>query len=653
MSEVAERRIAFGLTPRVYAAALIALAVILFLAVNILANSSLRGARIDLTEGRLFTLSAGTLNILRGIEEPVTLRFYYSEKLATDYPAVAEHARRVRDMLEEYAARADGNIILRVIDPEPFSIAEDEAMAQGLHGARTSGGERLYFGLVGTNTVDGREVIPFFAQDRLAFLEYDLTELVHRLTRFDRPELGIVTNLPLDTGFGGLELAMQGLSRPMMLYQELAQRFAINFLEQEFDIVPDSVDVLMIAHPRELSAPTLYAIDQFVMRGGRVLAFVDPYSELSLTPGPTGQPVRGATVTSDLSPLFASWGVEFDATKIVGDRSNAQTVATTRDATRPQSSYILWHAIRRDSLNTEDPVTAEIKQINLASVGHLRPRDDATTEFMPLIRSSADAALYNAEQASQFNDPDELLRHFSPDGERYVLAARLTGPVRSAFPDGPPAADEEADEADGEEAAGTRPHHAVSDGPANIIILADSDIFDDHFWVVERNVMGERVALPTADNATFVINAIENLMGSDDLLSLRGRTPKDRSFTVVDRLRRQAEQRFLAEEQRLRERMRQAEERIAALEGRRRPDGLGGAALTPEQEAEIDRFRRDLVTTRAELREVQRRLRADIEALGDTLRFINIALTPLAVAGVAVGLAYARRRRRKLAMRKR
>ena len=632
-----------------YRIVMLVLLAVLFLAVNLFSNIVFRSARIDLTENRLYTLSEGTGEVVGQIEEPITLRFFYSERLANDYPRIRTYATHVRDLLEEIRNRSNGQLRLEVIEPEPFSEQEDLAMSLGLKGAPTAGGDIIYFGLVGTNAVDGLEAIPFFTDEREQYLEYDIARMIQNLSRPTRPVLGIVTNLPLDTGTGGLMSAMRGESLPFMIYEELRDRFELEYLEQQFQVVPEKVEVLMIAHPRELDPATLYAVDQFVMRGGRVLAFIDPHSEVSLTAGPDGQPIRGYSEASNLEPLLKSWGVDYDPTKIVGDRGLAQRVQTGLDARRQESDYVIWLAVQRDNVDAEDIVTADVMRLNLGTVGALAPSEGATTHFTPLVRSSDDAQLYDLDYVKSGPRPDDLLRRFEPTGARYVIAARLSGPVTSAF-DGPPDVELEAPEG----AASPRrslskpgPHLARSEGEANIILFADSDIFDDRFWVQTQSYLGERVAQPIADNASFVVSAIDNLMGSNELISLRARARIDRPFTVVDDLRRTAERRFLAEQEALERRISETERRLIELQ----TEGAAGlpedAAAEARVETEIQAFRAELLDSRKKLRDVQRNLRREIDGLGAQLRFINVGLVPLLIAVIALGAAILRYRRRK------
>lgn len=637
-----------------YRIIMLVLLAVLFLAVNLFSNIVFRSARVDLTENSLYTLSDGTKEVVSTLEEPVTLRFFYSEKLANDYARIRTYAGHVRDLLEEIRAHSGGNIRLEVIEPEPFSEEEDLAMSLGLKGAPTASGDIIYFGLVGTNAVDGLEAIPFITDEREQYLEYDVARMIQNLSRPSRPVLGVVTNLPLDTGVGGLMSAMRGESLPFMIYEELQNRFEIEFLEQQFQAVPEKVDVLMIAHPRPLDEPTLYAIDQFVMRGGHVLAFVDPHSEVSLTAGPNGEPVRGYTESSDLGPLLKSWGIEYDPTRIVGDRNLAQRVRTGLDARRQESDYVIWLAVPRANVDTDDIVTADVSRLNLGTAGYLTPAKEATTVFAPLVTTSTESQLYDVDYVKTGPQPDVLLRNFKATEESYVIAARVSGPVTSAF-DGPPKAAPVAQEGAAsprrsQEKAG--PHVEKSERDANIIVFADSDVFDDRFWVQTESYLGERIAQPIADNAVFVMSAVDNLMGSNELISLRARGKIDRPFVVVEDLRRAAEQRFLAEQEVLEQKIEQTERRLTELQiaAPGSDAAAGGQGLA--ESAEARQFRAELLESRKRLRDVQRDLRRDVERLGAELRFINIALVPIILAIVALAAAFLHYRRRKARVEK-
>lgn len=630
------------------AAAAIVLAVVLFFAVNIVSQSWLSRAKLDLTSVGLYSLSEGTRNTLRNLPENITLRFFFSEEAAVKYAQVRAYGQRVRDLLREYEALSGGKLKLEIIDPEPLTEQEDVAVAQGVTGAPTPSGEKIYFGLVGTNQIDGREVIPFFIEDREEYLEYDLTSLIYRLIREKKPKIGVVSNLPFDTGLGGMMAAMQGRSRPFMIYEQLRESYDVQFLEQDFDRVPTDIDVVMIAHPKVLNDKTQYALDQFIMRGGRALVFLDPWSELSqLTQEPEGQPLQGATgsSTESIPQLLKSWGVSVDGLHVIGVGDRAQQVVFGQNPIE----YVVWIALRAEDMNRSDPITGELTDLNLGSVGAITQTKGATTKFEPLVQTTKNSMEIEVPKINRNPNPDELLRDFVSSGEQFVVAARITGTIKSAFakaPAQPPAAP-------GTEAPKPLPPHlSETKQPANIILVADSDIFTDNFWVQAQELQGQRVAVPVADNSAFVLNAIENLTGSNELISLRSRGTSNRPFTEVNKIRMRANANYSREEKRLLDKLQATQNRLAELEGRRSVQPKPGATsqqdlLTPEQQAEIEKFRIDLVETRSALREVQYRLRRDIDRLGNWLAAINILLVPLMLAGTAITLALLRRRKPK------
>jgi ABC-type uncharacterized transport system involved in gliding motility auxiliary subunit len=357
-------------------------------------------------------------------------------------------------------------------------------------------------------------------------------------------------------------------------------------------------------------------------------------------------------VSSDLGFLFKSWGVAYDASKVLGDASRAQRVRIG-DPRMPAADYVAWLRLSGDDVNHDDPVTRGLQALNMATTGALRPVTGATTKFTPLVLSSADAALLDMMEVRMTQNPQDLLRTFLPTGERYVIAARITGPVKSAFAAAPaPAAQPEP--AAGQPAPpppAPLPARIGSTNSADIVIIADTDFLDDRFWVQVQNQGGQRVAQQFADNSSLLLNTAEGMMGKSDLIGLRSRSRAQRPFTVVQELRREAELRFLSEAQSLQRKVQETEAALRALQGQaaqgQAPQGSAqGEVLTAQQQAEVERFRNVLIETRARLREVQANLRRDVVNLGSVLAFINIALVPILVAAAAIGLAMIRRRRR-------
>jgi len=613
-----------------YAALVIVLAVVAFMAVNIASNALFTTARLDLTENGLYTLDPGTRSTIAKIDEPITLKFYYSKAVAANYAQVSGYAKRVRDLLGEYAAISGGKIRVVDVDPEPFTSAEDEATGAGLSGAATDTGETVYFGLVGTNEIDGKEVIPYFSADREKYLEYDLTSLIYRLSHPKKPVVGIITALPMDTGAGGMAAMMQGGAQPYAIYTELSQTYKTEMIGSSFDQIPRDVDVLMIAHPAPLTDRQLYAIDQFVLKGGRALVFVDPMSELSQPQG--GMDAQDAgPVQSDLPRLLQAWGVGYTPRKVVGDKALAQRVQSG-DPNNPIALYPVWLHLTDKNFDSKDVVTATMQTLNLASVGALHPLKRATTTFTPLVSSSHQAGLVDVEQVRMNARPQDLLDAIRPTGETFTIAARISGPAKTAYP-GLPAS------------GGAK---QITSGNINVIVMADSDIFDDRFWVHVDDLYGKKIASPFADNAAFVLNAVENLTGSSDLITLRTRATNDRPFTVVQQMQAEAGEEFQEQEGVLKARLTDTEQRLHELEQGGSVNGQpsNAAGLSAAQQSEIDKFKHQLAETRTALRDVQHNLRAQVDALGSLLAFINIALVPIFVAGFAIVLAFLRRRRR-------
>lgn len=641
---------------RAAAAVALVCAVVLFVGINFIADRTLRGDRVDLTQQKLYTLAAGSKATLAKIDEPIVLRFYYSKRLGDEIPSYGLYAQRVRELLEEYAARSNGKLRLEEINPVPFSPQEDRAVAFGLQGVPIDqGGELVYFGLAATNSTDDQQVIPFFQPERERFLEYDLTRLVYNLAFPKKPVVALITSLPLE---GDMMAAMQGQPmQPFVVLEQLRQLYDIRTLGGDISEIDKDVDVVWIAHPQHLSEKTQYAIDQFVLRGGHALVFVDPNSEIqSSRPSRFNPP--GSPNDSNLEKLFAAWGLEMLPDTVAGDRFAARKVNAGSGPRVVPADYVAWLSLRQANFNHEDPVTSELSQINMASAGILQPKEGATTNFEPLITTSPASMKIPAEKVKGMPDIVGLLRGFQPDNKRYALAARVTGPAKTAFPDGPPKAPESKDGAkkDGEAdkpAAEAKPDEKPaapqlkeSAKPINVIVVADTDILDDRFWVQSQDFFGQRAVVPTANNGDFVANAVESLAGGAELMTLRSRGVSSRPFELVQDIQRDAEQRYSAKEKELQEKLKDTEAKLKDARVVKEEQGKAGIVLTSEQTQAVDNFRAELVRTRQQLRDVQLALRQDIDGLKFRLEFFNIALVPILVGIVALVLGIVRLRRR-------
>ena len=605
----------------IYSGAGLLLIALAFLAFNIFSSLLFTNARLDLTEQKLYTISEGTETILSELKEPIELHFFYSDNTARELVALRNYARRVEEMLRAYEREANGKLKLHVIDPQPFSEEEDRAAEFGVQAVPLDrGGDKVYFGLAGTNAEGNSLAIPFFPLDQEAFLEYEISRLVQSLATAQMPVVGVLSGLQIN---GGFDMRTQQATPPWMVLENIRQQFHIESLKRDIDMIPTNVSVLMLVHPKDLPEQTLYAVDQFVMRGGKLLVFVDPFSEADpgMQMGPGGFAEEKA---SDLEPLFKAWGVRLVADKVVADAAYAMSVGI--GAERRPVRHPGWLSLPQRALDADDITTASLESLTMASTGYLEPLEGAQTRFIPLLQSSDYAMPVDASRFATLQNPEELLRGLEPTGERYALAARIQGPAQSAYPDG----------IEGQKDG------LKESANINVIAVADTDLLSDRMWVQVQDFFGQRIPQPWADNGSFVINALDNLSGTDALISVRSRGRFARPFVVVEDLQRQAETRFREQEEVLQRRLAETEAQLAELQS---PDPEQAMELSAEQQAALQGFMQEKLRIRKELREVRYQLNADIEALGRTLKFLNIALVPLLLTlGVLLFWIWRRRR---------
>lgn len=618
--------------------------------VNMFADARLQNAHLDLTAGKIYTLSKGTREILSGLKQPITLRLYYSRALGARLPLYGEYASRVQALLREYAARSHGMIHLAFYDPLPFSRVEDQALGYGLTGVPLDQqGTKVYFGLAGTNLVDTQRTIPFFDPSRARFLEYDLTRLVQQLAHPKPPIIGVMSSLPL---MGNPRLMMMGQGQPgqpggpWMSMIELEKNFHIQQVPLTAQVISPKIQVLLVAQAQHLSKATLYAIDQFVMRGGRLMVMVDPYSEAeSTTRGPQGMP--SLDNSSNLAPLFKAWGIEYDPTKIVGDLGNAWQVQASNSDQVSGVPYVAWFNIRH-GISRSDPATADLTQVSVASAGFLAKKPGAKITFTPLLESGPQSEVLPVTDVSLNPDPAKILAAFHPAGGPRVIAARIRGVLHSAF-SGPPPLPNGA-----KAAANLPPYIAETKKPADLVVVADSDILADRFWVQVQNFFGQPEAAPFSDNGAFVSNLVGSLAGGDLLLSLRGRGDTSRPFTLIEAMQSVAQERFRRTELALQAKLKQTEDKLTAL--RRGTASGGGAAtpasqavLTPAQSQAIAAAEREIVSTREQLRQVEFDLNRNISRLETELRLFCVVLVPALLVIIAIGVGLLRGHRRRAA----
>ncbi len=624
---------------------LVALA--LFLTVNILSNVLFKSVRADLTDGNIYTLSQGSKNIVQSLPEPITLRFYVSEKLATTLTGISNYTVRVKELLEEYQREAQGKIVLQILDPEPFSEEEDRAVGYGLQGvAVDTANTTFYFGLVGNNAIDDEETITFFQPNREEFLEYDITQLIYRLAYPKKRVVGIMSALPIQ-GDPASFMQQSETQQPWMIVSQINELFDVQTLATDSEQIPADIDVLMLVHPKGLTERTLYAIDQYVLKGGHTLVFVDPYSEADQ---PTSDPknpfaAMQAPRNSELDKLLTAWGLELVSGKVVGDMKTAKKVRANKDGRSVVIDYPVWLTLNEDNMNSEDIITAHLEAIGVASAGRLIAKENTGFTVTPLLHSGDSAMQVDTSKLGMLADPVALAQDFKAEGQDFIIAARVTGKFKTAFPDGKPKA-EKADDKDKESKEDDKtPALKEAKENASVIVIADTDMLEDQFWVQVQNFLGQRVAIPNAANASFVVNALDNLSGSSDLISVRNRGNADRPFTKVAEIKRAAEQKFRAKEKELQARLTQTEQKINELQNQKQDSGL--LKLSLEQQQAISGFRAEQLKIRKELRQVQHELQKDIEGLEGTMKFINIGLMPLLISfgGIFLGIYSSGRRR--------
>ena len=637
----------------------------LTLLLGVLVISVLPSLRIDLTEDRLFSLSDGTKNILSNLNQPIELMFFYSDSATEDVPQLRAYGNRVQELLREIVIASRGNLRLSVIDPEPFSEEEDLATQYGVRAVPvTQGGEGVYFGLVAAQDEEAvpealrvTETMPLIRPDQEEFLEYEFMKVITQVSNPERTIIGLVTQLDIDGGFD--PMTGQG-TQQWMIMDLVRQLYEVRRVDLTEDFIEEDIDILMIVHPQGLSDRFLYAVDQHILRGGDALVFLDPNADSMVGRSPQGNLIP-AGMSSELPGLLEAWGIEFDNSKVLADNVLALRVMMGQGQ-RPVP-HLGMLGVQSEFLTQDDIITNRLETINLSSTGAISQSTDGNLNFEPLIVSSSDAMLMDRSFVESVTDPTVLFDEFQSEDRSFVIAARLSGVIETAFPNGQPAIEEveEENESDEEESEASEvPSTAINDAdevaegielehldtsfdPVNIIVFADSDILSDRLWVQVSQFFGQRIPQPFANNGDLIINAMDNLSGGADLSSIRSRGRYSRPFTRVLSLQREADDRLRQEEGELLDRVAGTEASLAELNTDEEGNPIG--EITPEIQAEMDRFNAELIETRRRLREVRFQLTEDIEQLGSNLKAANTALVPILLTVFFFGRYYLRSRR--------
>ncbi|MDH4248972.1 MAG: Gldg family protein [Deltaproteobacteria bacterium] len=613
-----------------------ALLVVGLVALNVLLNGlmSLVPLRLDITQERIFTLSQGSKAIVSSLDKPVTLKLYYSEGVGETPIAFKTYSRKVLELLREYEAVSGGKVRLEQHDPRPDTDEEQWAARYGITPARLPSGESMYFGMV-TLQEEREAVVPFFDPRREKFLEYDISQALTRVSHPEKPSLGVLSFLPVGAqytrGPGGQDWAF---------LTELRKSYTLEFFTPDtLKDVPDTVRLMMVIHPKALPNGVNYALDQFLLRGGKLMVMVDPNSRVDPANQQGGQ--FGAPTNSTLELLLKSWGIKYDPLMVLGDQALATRVNTPNGVV----DFPIWVTLRKGNMNMEVPLANELEEVTLIDSGTFEPAEGFKYSFTPLMTSSAQSSMLDFTTV-RMTPPQGMMNTVKPDGKQRVVAAMITGVFATAFPDGPPPQDPNTPPTPNAPKGPKGPHLSTGEKESTVLLVGDADFLSDEFSVQVVNFFGNRVMQPVNDNLNFIQNAVEFLLGSQDLIHIRSRGQFSRPFTRVETLQTRAAQRFHAEEQRLSDQLEKVTTQLREIE-QQKGKGAEKVLLSPQQIQAVNQYRQQEQRTKKALREVRKLLREDIERLGNVLLAMNLLLVPLVVAGVGFSVIYRRGIRRR------
>ncbi len=567
------------------------LIIIGFLLFIMLSNNLFKGFRFDLTENKLYTLGDGTYNIINKIEDNLVLNYYFSDSLTQEDNYLRAYSKRIKELLEEYELRSKGKIKLNIIDPIPFSDAEDDAMKYGLQGVPSkTQGENIFFGLVASNRYDSYEVIKFFDPGKEAFIEYEITKIVYSLLGLKKPKVGVITPLPM---FGGYNFTKNEPTPEWALIQQLKPLFDVTLVDKKTKTF-DNFDILLLVHPKKLSSDDKNNILNFYENKGKVMVLYDVYSEADPEfQDPSLPPKGGGIQASDFQELLDKIGIRINQAKVLIDRKYAIPV-TSASSERPIKHAAIL-SFPKKAFNQDNNITSKLNSVTSAFSGTIE-NINVENKFISLISSSDDSSITERNVFRYLPDPTILLDNFEPNSKINTYAALIENNEKQA------------------------------------IVVADSDLTANYLWVRVQDFYGEQVLVPWASNGDFIINSLDYLSGGNTLASITNRESFSRPFQVVDDLKLAAENKFRVEEDRL-------QKKLALLQSK-----FEGSELTDKNSAEYDLFQQDLLKVRKELRDVRRNLNKDIDNLGSTLKFINIFLMPIILSIFIILFAYFRKK---------
>ena len=586
------------------------LSILIFFSINVITNNILSSARVDFTENKLYSLSNGTISLLKDLKEPIHIRLFVSSNLVKDVPQLSTYANRVETILQTYSNISNGKITLEIIDPKPFSDAEDRAVGMGINSFNaTEMSDALYFGLAATNSTIGQKNIPIFSPERETFLEYDLTSLISDLSQIEKPVVSIIDNLGLD--------ADTRIGKPeQQILKQMKEMFQVEKIDENSNKLNKNTKVLMIIHPKFLSDETLYMIDQWVLNGGATLIFLDPYAETEIS---RQQGMPPMNPRSNLKKLLDTWGIKFDDKKAVLDSEFGFRISRNINGRDIQVTNYPWLNIRGEGLNKNESSLSNLSTIVMTTAGSFELIDDKSV-LEPIIISSQKSGLGDAQKAGDpKGDPRDLLPNIKSDNKNLTVAGWVKSNLNTSFRD-----------------KKNKDNNQLlkSSKKSNILLVADVDMLMDRNWLTQRGAF--------ANNGDFVLNVMEKMVGGNALSDLRGKSTSWRPFEKIIALEKIAEEKFLIEEQMLAKKLKGMEDKIRNLTQNNDEDS---DVLSPETIKAIDGFKTEMMTTRSQLRNVKFDLRRDVETLKKWIISINVAILPIIFAGFALILSLRRKRK--------
>jgi ABC-type uncharacterized transport system involved in gliding motility auxiliary subunit len=604
----------------VYGSIGLAALALLLIAFNYLAATA--PARADLTEGKLYTLSEGTKKILKGLASPVKVKLYVSQGETVPVP-LRGFAQRVEDTVREFRQAAGPNLVIEKYNPRPDSEEEDAAQLDGIEPQQLASGESFYLG-VAVSQLDRKQAIASIAPQRERLLEYDLVRAIARVGSAERPKIGLMAGVPV-LGEKFNPFTRQS-SEPWVLAGELKREFEVKEVPMSATEIDRELQVLLVVHPRDIQPQAEYALDQFVLRGGKLVAFVDPYAYFDQMPTMPGVPPMATSST--LPTLFKAWGVEMNASRVIAD-----VVFASGQGARYTPTVL---SLNRTAFSRDDIVTAQIETLLYAFGGAFEAKPAEGLKVAALVTSSPNSMLVDNALATKAGD--EATKSFQPSGKSLPLALRLAGKFRTAFPEGPPA--EPAPKGKPKPVGAPRPQLKEAAKDNSVVLVADMDMLADGAAVDVQEVLGRKIVVPSNGNLAFALGLVEQLAAGDDLISLRSRAAAFRPLTVVRELEAEAQKQYFGRIRALEDELQKTSEKLQALQKTGGPAAKSAQILSAEQQAELERFKKTVAETRLALKEVRKNLRQDAEALVFWTKVANIAVMPLlvALAGLLVAL---------------